>query len=364
MKRSTGLLSLLCLASLLVACAEPHPLPLTSPATLPPGAVLTAVSFADARHGWLVAADCGQPGSAAASGVCHTLVYATSDGGRTWSPGERMLLVPRAVQFPERSAGWLVGSIGRQCGSRPCPNVVMQTTDGGRSWIRTLTTSADLLDLSFVSPRDGWVLGRTCVPGRTCLLVLITTDSAGAAWTNDELPLTGRDVRIQRLDGSTGWIGGAEGGRGVLLASEDGGAHWNRIATPCPGDWLAFHFLSHTLGWLACPGPAGAPAVYRTADGGRTWQALGQVAGGNDSPGGDQVVVLGFSSPRDGWLVQRSGAVFSTRDGGQTWAKSLSAGEPVAAAQFADAETGWVVGQQAIWQTRDGGRTWSKGTIR
>ena len=56
--------------------------------------------------------------------------------------------------------------------------------------------------------------------------------------------------------------------------------------------------------------------LYRTTDNGRTWQRY-QVRlparRGTNSP-----VVLAFSDPRHGWLVQGS-TTFHTSDGGRTW---------------------------------------------
>lgn len=64
-------------------------------------------------------------------------------------------------------------------------------------------------------------------------------------------------------------------------------------------------------------------------------------------------------------------AVYVTRDGGQTWGPlTTPVGQMVEAADFIDAEDGWLltvvqtadgnVQTQSVWATRDGGRTWMR----
>ncbi|MGH2459346.1 MAG: WD40/YVTN/BNR-like repeat-containing protein, partial [Chloroflexota bacterium] len=215
----------------LVGCEDPVPVGPLSPAVLPTAARLTSLSFVDPSHGWVVAENCpGVDGSE--SGDCRALVYATTNGGESWSPAGRMLLVPRRVQFTDSTTGWLVGGIGKQCGSSTCPNVVMQTTDAGRTWQRTSTTSVDLIDLSFASPRDGWILGQTCSTSTNCTATLDSTDSTGQTWSNQRLPLAGHGFRLDRLNPSLGWVGGITNGQAVLISTSDGAKHWARLDTP------------------------------------------------------------------------------------------------------------------------------------
>lgn len=354
----------LLLLVILAGCEEPHPVGPLSPSMLPPGAHLTSLSFVDADHGWVVAADCTQGGGTPTSG-CRALVYGTTDGGHSWSPEGRLLLVPRKLQFTDSSTGWVVGGIGQQCGDAACPNVVMQTTDAGRSWQRTLTTSVDLIDLSFASPRDGWILGETCETKAACKATLVSTASTGQTWSNQDLPLTGHGFRLARISPSVGWVGAIDNGQAVLIATRDDGKHWDKVETPCHGESLAFDFRSPTAGWLACSGGAGGGSatdgLYRTADGGQTWQTLPPLSTGTaaNQPGG-AVATLAFTSPNDGWIVEGEGEVLATHDGGKTWSLALAAKQSLAAGTFVDSTHGWVVGNQTIWATANGGKSWDK----
>lgn len=348
------------LVLLLAGCEEPVPVGPLSPSNLPAEARLTSISFVDPSHGWVVAADCGGE-STTSSGGCRALVYATTDGGHTWSPDGRLLLVPRRMQFTDQETGWLVGGIGQRCGNSTCPNVVMQTTDSGRTWQRTSTTSVDLIDLSFASPRDGWILGQTCTTSTSCTATLVSTDSTGQTWSNQQLPLSGHGFRLDRLSPSVGWVGGITDGQAVLIASTDDGRRWERLDTPCRGESLAFDFSSASQGWLACSGSA-ASTFYRTSDGGRSWQLMAAplAAAFTGGPGSRAVTSLGLASPTDGWIVDDGGVILRTGDGGQTWTPSLTASQPVADGFFLDPAHGWFAAGQTVWATADGGATWDK----
>ncbi len=348
------------LSLVLTACEEPQPVGGLSPATLPAEARLASLSFVDADHGWVVAANCLE-GSGTPTGGCRALVYSTRSGGKSWAPAGRLLLVPRGMQFTDLETGWLIGTIGQRCGNATCPNVVMQTTDAGRTWQRTSTTSVELADVRFVSARDGWILGQACVSATSCAASLVFTDSAGQTWSNEQLPLNGHGFHLDRLNASVGWVGGIVDGRAVLIATGDGGKSWARLETPCQGDALAFDFPSAERGWLACSGTGSvASGFFQTEDGGRTWQArplpgAGSLTGGN---GGGLVSALGFTSPDFGWVLDGGKTILNTRDGGKTWATSLTANQPLVTGRFLDASHGWFADRQSVWGTDDGGRTW------
>lgn len=354
---------LVVLAFALVACGAPRRQPPLSPSTLPPGARLVSLSFVDPNHGWVVAADCGDNGATPAS-ACRALLYGTSDGGRSWSPGARILVVPRKLQFTDLSTGWLIGSIGRACGDSTCPNVVMRTTDGGRTWERASTMSAELVDMSFTSPRDGWVLGENCATRAACKPIVVSTRSGGQTWTNQELSLTGRGFRLERLGAATGWIGGFVDGRAVLLVTRDDGVRWDRLEAPCRGSALAFAFPSPERGWLFCSVDSGTGpddgAVYRSDDGGRSWRPFGQMIMSTRAAGDDAVTAIETPATDEAWVLDQRGMLQATFDGGKTWKQALAPGVPLAATLFVDTSHGWAIGDQTIWRTADAGTSWER----
>ncbi len=93
---------------------------------VPTQATLTAVSFADSRHGWAVGHD--------------ATIIATSDGGQTWSVQYSDLEFGNplfTVHFFDLQNGIAMGAYG----------LVLETANGGRRWTRRALRPADVSDL-------------------------------------------------------------------------------------------------------------------------------------------------------------------------------------------------------------------------
>jgi len=138
-----------------------------------------------------------------------------------------------------------------------------------------------------------------------------------------------------------------------------------------PPDWTGLHFVSANVGWIAetktnsgTTGP-GPTFLYKTTDGGRTWQQ--QLTW--DGAGPYQVR---FSADGVQGLVLGQGGVplFMTADGGAHWQRMAL---PPQATQvwlqyFLDAREGWIVsylneanpGIAGVFHTSDGGQTWTQ----
>jgi photosystem II stability/assembly factor-like uncharacterized protein len=117
----------------------------------------------------------------------------------------------------------------------------------------------------------------------------------------------------------------------------DGGLSWQEVTPPSlsPGPQIIAHFAGLQLAWLASAGLAegdanpGPVLVYSTQDGGETWltsKAL-ENAGGENVNNGGRPIALTFLDDQHGWLLMNPGSgsaadalnVYRTADGGQTW---------------------------------------------
>jgi len=138
-----------------------------------------------------------------------------------------------------------------------------------------------------------------------------------------------------------------------------------------PAYWTGLHFVSANVGWIAQtktnvgPSSPGPTFVYKTSDGGRTWQQHLTW----DGPG---PVQIRFSSDGSEGLVVGQGGVplFRTADGGAHWQRMAippQAGQ-VALQYFLDAREGWIIaylneatpGFAGVFHTTDGGQSWTE----
>jgi hypothetical protein len=171
-----------------------------------------------------------------ASGWAQTYqgVYWTDDGGASWrnitprAGGHRVF--PQAVDFTDPEHGWAAAEEGDE----PHPRAALFATfNGGRSWkrtpIRLPVRYAQVGNASFAAVGAHRVVALVRVSHDTTLSV------------------------------------------GYLYVSNDGGRNWHRLPEQPPhaGE---IAFTSARDGWIAEEGPQ--PAVYRTRDGGRSWQEV------------------------------------------------------------------------------------------
>lgn len=181
--------------------------------SVPASGTLTALSFADARHGWAV----GHWG----------LVLHTQDGGETWRIQHQELEQDQpllAVHFADARRGVAVGLWSR----------VMVTQDGGARWEPVALSARHPSEDAGAKPLD--VNLFSLFPGR---------DGALYATAEQGLVLRSRDLGRQWEVLPTGYAGSlwagvalangdllAGGLRGTLLRSTDNGRSWNRVDHP------------------------------------------------------------------------------------------------------------------------------------
>lgn len=196
------------------------------------------------------------------------------------------------------------------------------------------------------------------------LALLPTADVVDQARLERTLLTSGPMIEsIGALSEQQAWV--VLGGR--LYRTDDGGENWNEL-NPEQERVQAATFLDQDHGWLVSPPNAAHPelSIWRTTDGGLTWQAAPLTAA-SETLLAARAVTLDFVSPLEGWLslklVSSSnfnlGSLYHTADGGLTWEeRSLPGGGAI---DFVNPTHGWTfAGPQGdeLYQTQDGGYTW------
>ena len=169
------------------------------PATSPTPMTLTAITFADAQHGWAVGHD--------------AVIIHSNDGGKNWqlqhsAPEKHTPLLD--VWFANTQTGFAVGAYG----------AFYQTQDGGKSWQSRKILKDDMHINTLVGGADGkiFLAGEAGLMARSL--------DYGKNWQPLQSPYAGSFFGALRLRGETLL---AFGLRGHVFRSTDFGLHWTAI---------------------------------------------------------------------------------------------------------------------------------------
>ena len=163
------------------------------------------------------------------------------------------------------------------------------------------------------------------------------------------------------LDQNRGW---AVGSKGTLLQTTDGGNTWKARGASTDDVVRDIFFIDERNGLIVCEVNAYQlqtvdelrAYLMKTTDGGAKWSRI-EIKDFNI----DSVLVRAvFTRSGRGWTFGEGGAIYATRDAGDTWVKLRSPTRRVLlGGMFVDDDRGWIVGAGAtIIQTSDGGDTW------
>lgn len=202
--------------------------------------------------------------------------WQTEDGGLTW----RQIFTEYATNphFADEQHGWIATYSEKYQQS-------YVTRDGGQTWQpcgakRELTRQIPN-HIYFVKPQHGWAITSHTDDQRQTIYGVAQTIDGGCSWrqlwTSDEDP-DQMYCQIYFLNEKEGWLAGCYSA-GNLIKTKDGGKTWHRVQTPTDA-WRAtpidVYFADANKGWIITRATESGnqEGIYRTNDGGRTWQQL------------------------------------------------------------------------------------------
>jgi photosystem II stability/assembly factor-like uncharacterized protein len=196
------------------------------------GESLDFIQFLNANAGWA----CSHNGT----------LYRTNDAGKRWERIEAKLEgYVSSMYFTSESAGWVIlQQYDRDLDKTEDQSWLMHTDDGGSSWqVQFSAKSLWLGQMDFVSPNEGWVIGRRFFKHRDALgseFFLLHTTDAGSKWTDvsSGLNKSMADIWGRVWESPTDIVAAKPGALTVLtenasvMATVDGGVRWQSSGSP------------------------------------------------------------------------------------------------------------------------------------
>lgn len=199
----------------------------------------------------------------------------------------------------------------------------------------------------------------------TLFLLLLFSQGANASWVRQQSGTMAWLHAVYFLDARRGWVAGSNG---TVLETTDGGETWKALAPRPTEDTIRdIYFADAQTGWIVCERDMyklrtvdeSRTYLMKTVDGARTWQKV-NLAGADA-----RLVRAIFTEGGRAWAFGEAGVLYSTSDGGASWARRPSPTRYLLlGGTFLDSERGWLVGARStILQTFDGGETWRAGIV-
>jgi len=286
---------------------------------------LVSLYFFNPDTGWVA----GGPG----------ILMKTTDGGESWESAPSPLPYVRDIYFVNDSLGWVVADYG----------TIMATRDGGNNWHWQMNfPSAHVQDIWFTNPDNGWAMAG----------YLIRSTDGGMNWEIFSTEIYGNDLCFINED------------KGVILSvkdlyiTEDGGLSWGKKSDIFEDRMHEIQFINKNRGWAFGFKIEQADTInwisstyaFITNDGGLSWEKLFERRD-------EQTEKFYFVDSLRGWATGSEGRIYRTVDGGYSWEflHELLPGQlGFSDIFFVDSLYGWVAGWGEIWGTTDGGLSWKR----
>ena len=230
-----------------------------------------------------------------------------------------------------------------------------KTTDGGATWTRgNVSTPNDVIDVSFPTANDGFALDDSGG--------LFRTGDGGATWRALDIGTTARPAAVEAPNAQTAIIVGPKG----LRRSTDAGDTFSAVTGS-----VSKSVLDDIDGAGSALVAFGPKDVWRSTDKGKTWAAV-RKPGKYVTKNGKKVNTKGvrhvdFVNATNGYLLDTSGQVYRTSNGGKSWTTLTATGNGGGYGMaFSSASKGYLIVPRFgsttagfLLRTTDSGKTWT-----
>jgi photosystem II stability/assembly factor-like uncharacterized protein len=293
-------------------------------------------------------------------------VLTTADGGMSWH--ETGVGAGNGVLFAlNGDTAWYADgtSVGQV--------TVDRTHDAGASWQRTALATQDPtalptpVGLTFTGPMTGWMMVAYGVSLGTESVEIYRTDDGGRQWAltatsgaTSGLPTAGVKTGLTFVGSGVGFVtGSSDTAPWFVYVSRDGGGTWSPARLPkAIGQGVTYpaRMAAAILPVVIDAHNGQSFGLLESGDLGRTW-SLSSVLSVGDAPGPLHWTVFG---PRS--AVVSDGQALHLLIGSSWTARPIPSGaEAVASIDFISADTGWLVDDTgSLFTTTDGGATWRR----
>jgi len=207
----------------------------------------------------------------------------------------------RGITFIDQNTGICVGG----------SSTILRTTNGGTNWVNidVSTSAAYYTCVAFVNPTTAFV---TSDSGQ-----VLKTTNAGLNWTISNFTTTPLKY-VYFLNSSLGFIGGANS---KLFRTTNGGTNWNDVSLGNAEQIIRINFLDENFGMLLTREYLNPGSVYKTSNGGVSWQKLDSFYSGYT---GDKALFDIVPLSRDTIYVALGyyqTGIMRTTNGGENWTR-------------------------------------------
>lgn len=245
------------------------------------------------------------------------VILKTTNGGNTWTMQyNNFSLSLKSVFFQSPTTGFAVDFWGQ----------ILKSVDAGSSWsiVYTNITNASRMFKITGSPNNSFYVA--CTDG------LIYKSTNGGSSVSFQSRTASKEYLFSVSFADTNKAV-AVGSNGNILKIENSGALITAISSSITTDLNSVHFPVKDTGYAT-----GLGKIYKTTDGGGTWNLLYNTVSYNFSS-------VNFLNSKYGFVVGHGGIILKTTDGGINWVQSVSNTTlSLSAVQIIDQNTSFIVG--------------------